>query len=141
MDWGPISESLKASFRVGFGDNLDDIIEESTQDTNKVDCESDDQDEEVTRRSLACLVMTLLATTAAAVVCYSGFHPNSAINFNWKAMSSNMLGSPEGTVKQQHTGEEQELFEIAENVTAACGDFSQPVTDVPRLMSPSYVLF
>ena len=39
IDWAGFGESFKASFRVGFQDDLDDIIEESTQDTNKVDCE------------------------------------------------------------------------------------------------------
>ena len=118
IDWGGFGESFKASCRVGFGNDLDDIRE----GTNEIDYESDDQkDEEVARRSLSCFVMTLLVTTAAAVIGFIGFHPNSAINFNWGAMRGNMLGSLAGTVRQQQT-REQILFEIAKNVTVACDD-------------------
>jgi|SaaInl74LU_5_DNA_1037368.scaffolds.fasta_scaffold23090_2 hypothetical protein len=83
-----------------------------------------------------CLVLfTLLAIAVGAVVCFVVFSPNTA-SLKWKkAMSgvrdwkgSNNNNVVQQQLLQQQQGRGQEMLELAEQITAACGESSRSST-------------
>jgi len=75
-----------------------------------------------------CLVLfTLLAVVVGTVVCFITFPPNTA-SLNWKKVMSGMSGNNNNVVQQQllqqQQGRGQEMLELAEQITLACGESS-----------------
>jgi len=76
-----------------------------------------------------CVVFTLLGIVLGAVVCFITFPPNAAI-LNWKKAMSGMRDWKSSNnnnviqqqlLQQQQQGRGQEMLELAEQITAACG--------------------
>mmetsp|Transcript_9222 Transcript_9222/g.13926 ORF Transcript_9222/g.13926 Transcript_9222/m.13926 type:complete len:290 (-) Transcript_9222:141-1010(-) len=72
-----------------------------------------------------CLALfTLLAIVVGTVACFITFPPNTA-TLNWKKVMSGMSGNNNNVVQQQllqqQQGRGQEMLELAEQITAACG--------------------
>jgi len=89
---------------------------DNSADDHEKDCDLEDgqQNEDVkqnaTRSSSTCLAFTLLATFVGGIICYVMFPPKHIAILNWKNM------------KQQGRG--QEMLELAEQITTACGKSS-----------------
>jgi len=83
-------------------------------------------------RSWFLVLFTLLAIAVGAVVCFVTFPPNTA-SLNWKEVMSGMSGNNNNVVQQQllqqqQQGRGQEMLELAEQITAACGESSRSST-------------
>jgi len=67
-----------------------------------------------------CLVLTVMLIVVGAVVCFVVFPPNTAILY-WRTMSGD---------KEQEVFDDtaQEMLELAEQITAACGESSRSST-------------
>eukprot|EP00984_Skeletonema_dohrnii_P033119 scaffold28620_cov94-Skeletonema_dohrnii-CCMP3373.AAC.3 len=76
-----------------------------------------------------CLVFTLLGIVVGAAICFITFPPNTAsLNLkkamsgirDWKSSSNNSVVQQQ-LLQQQQQGRGQEMLELAEQITAACG--------------------
>eukprot|EP00984_Skeletonema_dohrnii_P033117 scaffold28620_cov94-Skeletonema_dohrnii-CCMP3373.AAC.1 len=76
-------------------------------------------------RSWFLVLFTLLAIAMGAVACFVVFRPNTA-TLNWKEVMSGMSGNNNSVVQQQllQQGRGQEMLELAEQITLACGESS-----------------
>ena len=84
-----------------------------------------------TSRSWFLVLFTLLVIAVGAVACFVVFRPNTA-TLNWKEVMSGMSGNNNSVVQQQllqqQQGQGQEMLELAEKITAACGESSRSST-------------
>eukprot|EP00577_Skeletonema_sp_RCC1716_P000990 CAMPEP_0113400690 /NCGR_PEP_ID=MMETSP0013_2-20120614/16270_1 /TAXON_ID=2843 ORGANISM="Skeletonema costatum, Strain 1716" /NCGR_SAMPLE_ID=MMETSP0013_2 /ASSEMBLY_ACC=CAM_ASM_000158 /LENGTH=237 /DNA_ID=CAMNT_0000285801 /DNA_START=142 /DNA_END=855 /DNA_ORIENTATION=+ /assembly_acc=CAM_ASM_000158 len=111
-----------------------------TFDLNEDSCQEDMMEhsrrigaaKSATSSSSWCLALfTLLAIVVGTVACFIAFPPNTA-TLNWKKVMSGMSGNNNNVVQQQllqqQQGRGQEMLELAEQITAACGESSRSST-------------
>jgi hypothetical protein len=105
-----------------------------TFDLNEDSCQEDMMEhsrrigaaKSATSSSSWCLALfTLLAIVVGTVACFITFPPNTATLY-WKKVMSGMSGNNNSVVQQQlllqqQQGRGQEMLELAEQITAACG--------------------
>ena len=145
IDWGAIGESFRQSYHQSFrhtgatslgGENLRHIPAPPKSewkprgDAHAHDHNEDSSTPETERSSRPkCLLCTLLLVVvgAIAVVCFVTIPPDTAISY-WKAMSgsgsSNKKQAMIDVVAQQQQGQEQQMLELAEQITSTCGKSS-----------------
>jgi len=115
-DIGVVSSSGEKNLRkkssVKFDNNADGGCDE---DYDLEDGQQNDEAEQnaTRKRSSTCLVLTLLALFVGAIVCFVMLPPKYTAILNWKTR-----------MPQQQQGRGQEMLELAEQITTACGKSS-----------------
>jgi len=113
-----------------------------TFDLNEDSCQEDMMEhsrrigaaKSATSSSSWCLVLTVVLIVVGTVACFVVFPPNTA-SLKWKKAMSGVKdwkGSNNNVVQQQllqqQQGRGQEMLELAEQITAACGESSRSST-------------
>ncbi len=120
VDWGSvIGGSFYHSHEHDFGaypmDDKEIGVVSSSGENNlrRKGQQNGDAEQNATRSSSTCLVFALLAILfVGAIVCFVMLPPKYTAILNWKPM------------KQQKQGRGQEMLELAEQITTACGKSS-----------------
>lgn len=114
-DIGVVSSSGEKNLRTKKSGTFDGHEEDYDLKDNGQHDDDDDEQNGVNGSSRNCLVMTLLAIFVGAIVCFVMLPPNSrAILISKTRMQQ----------QQQQQGRGQEMLELAEQITAACGTSS-----------------